>query len=437
MRKKIKIKSIIIDEKEILVETIYNKEGGVKFYLNDDLQYYFKDIPFSKNTYCLPILKIRTIKNEIWTLFNCFYTYRFFINGQPYIHLIYNMIVMSDVEEKNFQCNRLRVKLKNFASIPISNLLPNNLSFTYDNYRINTKIKFQYCNIIIKSKHFSNYDDLYTQFTYLFELLNFIYGYFFSIEKITFYCDKKKIVVETETVHKYISSKMYINKGLHFLKLDVNKNFKTIFINYINFRKIAHYQLDLFFESTMENNKYNELNVVKILQIFDGIFANLQQFSNDLNIYPKELNDDIINYIDNIDFNDLNEKYQVSININDKIKQCIYSMYKVNYREKIKHIFETNNEIIFEAEKNEKSGHLKFTELVNKSVNSRNMVSHADEKSKYLTSTESLVYIYKFVLTFRLLIFNAIGLSKYIDSDKLEKVIKRLDAFIEKNLNNQ
>lgn len=197
MRKKIKIKSIIIDEKEILVETIYNKEGGVKFYLNDDLQYYFKDIPFSKNTYCLPILKIRTIKNEIWTLFNCFYTYRFFINGQPYIHLIYNMIVMSDVEEKNFQCNRLRVKLKNFASIPISNLLPNNLSFTYDNYRINTKIKFQYCNIIIKSKHFSNYDDLYTQFTYLFELLNFIYGYFFSIEKITFYCDKKKIVVET------------------------------------------------------------------------------------------------------------------------------------------------------------------------------------------------------------------------------------------------
>lgn len=436
MRKKIKIKSIIIDDKEILVETIYNKEGGVKFYLNDDLQYYFNDILFSKKTYFLPILKIRTIKNEIWTLFDCFYTYRFFIN-QPYIHLIYNMIVMSDVDRKNFQCNRLRVKLKNFASIPISNLLPNNLSFAYDNYRINAKIKLQYCNIIIKSKNFSNYDDLYTQFTYLFELLNFIYGYFFSIEKITFYCDKEKIVVETETVHKYISSKMYINKGLHFLKLDVNKNFKTVFINYINFRKIAQYQLDLFFESTMENNKYNELNVVKILQIFDGIFANLQQFSNDLNIYPKELNDDIINYIDNIDFNDLNEKYQVSININDKIKQCIYSMYKVNYREKIKHIFETNNEIIFEAEKNEKSGHLKFTELVNKSVNSRNMVSHADEKSKYLTSTESLVYIYKFVLTFRLLIFNAIGLSKYIDSDKLEEVIEKLDAYIEKNLKNQ
>lgn len=225
---------------------------------------------------------------------------------------------------------------------------------------------------------------------------------------------------------------MYINKGLHFLKLDVNKNFKTIFINYINFRKIAHYQLDLFFESTMENNKYNELNVVKILQIFDGIFANLQQFSNDLYIYPKELNDEIINYIDNIDFNDLNEKYQVNININDKIKQCIESMYKVKYREKIKHIFEINNVIVFKAEKNEKSGHLKFNELVNKSVNSRNMVSHADEKSKYLTSTESLVYIYKFVLTFRLLIFNEIGLSKYIDLDKLEEVTEKLDAYIEK-----
>ena len=65
------------------------------------------------------------------------------------------------------------------------------------------------------------------------------------------------------------------------------------------------------------------------------------------------------------------------------------------------------------------------------------MVSHADEKSNYLTSTESLVYIYKFVLTFRLLIFNEIGLSKYIDSDKLEEVIEKLDAYIEKNLKNQ
>lgn len=184
----------------------------------------------------------------------------------------------------------------------------------------------------------------------------------------------------------------------------------------------------------MESNQYTELNVVSILQIFDGIFDKLSQFEDKLICYPEELNEQIVDNINKIDFSDLCQKYKVDIDINKRIIDRIESMYYSSYDKKLRTIFKINNNLIFDKEINKNKNHLSFNDLIEKCKNSRNKISHADDKDIYLKELENTVYLYKFVLTFRMLIFNEVSLYRYVDNIKLSKHINNLDSYIEEHL---
>lgn len=297
-------------------------------------------------------------------------------------------------------------------------------------------MKFKNClKVEIKSQDYVKASYLYKHFTYIFELLNMIYGYFLKRNIAVYYNDAKKIIVENNIVDKYISSRKYIKRDLYFFNsIDINE-FENIYSKYINLRKKAQLQFDLYFISTMESNQYTELNVVSILQIYDGIFDKLSQFEDKQICYPKELNEQIINNINEIDFSDLCQKYKVDIDINKRIIDRIESMYYSSYDKKLRTIFKINNKLIFDKEIQKKKDHLSFNDLIEKCKNSRNKISHADDKDIYLKELENTVYLYKFVLTFRMLIFNEVSLYKYVDNIKLSRHINNLDLYIESKLN--
>jgi len=433
MQEKIDIKSIIFEDHEFKVKQISDSEDGIKFYLQKEFEEYFPGIVCSNNTYSLETLKIRTLSNDVWTLFNCHFTYRI-AHDYYYIHLIYNEIVKSNVNDRNFKCNRLIVKLKGHKNIKF-NLFCARLSFNHDNYNISVDQFKNYIKIEIRSKDYDTASDLYKQFIYIFELFNIIYGYFLKRYQVIYYNDTKKIIVENSIVDKYISSQKYIREDLYFLNsIDINE-FENIYSEYIALRKKAQLQFDLYFISTMEGNQYTELNVVSILQIYDGIFDKLSQFKDKLICYPEELNKQIVNCINQVDFSDLCDKYKVDIDINKRIIDRIESMYYSSYDKKLRTIFKINNKLIFYKEIHNERNHLSFNGLIEKCKNSRNKISHADDKDIYLKELENIVYLYKFVLTFRMLIFNEVSLYKYVDNIKLSRHINNLDSYIESNLN--
>ena len=266
-------------------------------------------------------------------------------------------------------------------------------------------------------------------------MFNIIYGYFLKRCQVIYYNDDEKIIVENNIVDKYISSKNYIKNDLYFLNSINVDEFENIYSKYIDLRKKAQLQFDLYFISTMESNQYTELNVVLILQVFDGIFDKLLQFSDKLVCYPEELNIQIVDCINQIDFSDLCHKYKVDIDINKRIIDRIENMHYSSYDKKLRTIFKINNKLIFEKEINKAKNHLSFNNLIEKCKNSRNKISHADDKAVYLKELENTVYLHKFVLTFRMLIFNEIFLYKYVDNIKLSRCINNFDSYIESNLN--
>lgn len=434
MQRKIKIKSIIFKNNEFEIKQINDQENGIKFYLQEEFNDYFPGNIYSNNTYSLEKLNIRTLDNEVWTLFNCHFTYRVAPDYYYYIHLIYSEIVKNNVNNRDFDCNRLVVKLKWYKTTEFD-FFCDKLFFNYDNYKISVMKFKNYIKVEIKSQDYAKASALYKHFTYIFELLNIIYGYFLKRDIVVYYNDTKKIIVENNIVDKYISSRKYIKKDLYFLNsIDINE-FENIYSKYIDLRKKAQLQFDLYFISTMESNQYTELNVVSILQIYDGIFDKLSQFKDKLICYPEELNRQIVDCINQVDFSDLCDKYKVDIDINKRIIDRIESMYYSSYDKKLRTIFKINNKLIFYKEIHKEKKHLSFNNLIEKCKNSRNKISHADDKDIYLKELENTVYLYKFVLTFRMLIFNEVSLYKYVDNIKLSRHINNLDLYIESKLN--
>ena len=110
--------------------------------------------------------------------------------------------------------------------------------------------------------------------------------------------------------------------------------------------------------------------------------------------------------------------------------ELVYDVYKEEYiKDSFIVVAATNNK---EINKNE--NHLSFNDLIEKCKNSRNKISHADDKNIYLKELENTVYLYKFVLTFRMLIFNEVSLYRYVDNIKLSRHINNLDSYIEEHL---
>lgn len=429
MRKNINIKSIILDSGlEINVEQLANKENGIKFYVTELVHDNFDILDRLHKTIPLEKIKVRTLKNKIYTLFNCFYTVRG--NDELYIHLVFNEIVRCEVEDRNFKCNKLIVEFDNTNNLKCKDF-SENINFSVDDVKIKHMTNKNKYEVIISSKDYKERDTLFSYFSDYFEIINLIIGYFPSIVKTTYKSNSKSYVIENEIVSKYITSDEYKKRDLGFLENLDNETFKEAYIKYRNFSENALLQMSMYFMSTMKRNSYVEINVVNVLQTLDGLYDKLSKFKNKIVDYSSEMNDDIINLIKSVDFSDINSKYNNNININNKIVGCIGRMNYVQYRMKLKNMFEYNDYIVFKEEKkNNNKPFIKYNTLINKCVNSRNKFSHVVDNKDYLFETENVVYIHKLILIFRLLVLEEIGLSTNINMQLLNLHISLVNNYI-------
>ena len=77
MRKHLNIKSIILENgTEIDVEQLSDKEEGIKFYVTKLVRDNFDILLGLRQTVSLNKIYVRTLKNKVYTIFNCFYTIR-------------------------------------------------------------------------------------------------------------------------------------------------------------------------------------------------------------------------------------------------------------------------------------------------------------------------------------------------------------------------
>lgn len=443
--KKLKIKSIIINNEEIAVEQKVDNENGIKFYIKDQIMNYF-DFKGLVETISLNMIKVRTDKNKIYSLFDCFYTIRGdnIIHEQLsmreisdlYIHLTYNIFVKEDVNEINFFCNKLVVELEYIKNLEENNFFEN-VSINLDNISIkylSTKTKQK---IIISSKQISNTEILFSYFISYLELISLIIGYFPNIIKKTYKFDKKTYIIENEIVSKYISAEKYKKRDLFIFKDINNEQFRESYIKYRLFSEKSTLPLSVYFFVMMKKPSYVDVDIVNILQALDGLYDKLNFFENEIEDYPKEMNDEIKDLIKVVDFSVINKKYKNDVDINEKINNCIERMNYFSYRKKLKNMFKYDNYIIFQEEKKKDNiPFIYYDLLVAKCCNSRNRLSHVDERENCLSAVESVAYIYKIILIFRLLVLEEIGLKNQIDNKLLNQHINLINTFIKEKLSN-
>ena len=324
MRKKINIKSIVLnDSTEISVNQISDNDEGIKFYIDKKISNNFDILKGLIQTVPLHQIQVKTLENEICTLFNCFYTVR----GEEnlYIHLIFNEIVWGKVDERNFKCNELIVELENTKKLK-SKDFSENIEFTIDDITIKHFINRTNYEIIISSSNIKNTNELFYYFVKYFELINLIVGYFPIIIKTTYKLNSISYVVENEVVNKYVTDDRYCQKDFSILNNINNENFKNAYIKYCNFSKNAALQLSMYFMAMMKTKSYVEINVVNLLQTLDGLYDKLSIFENEKEDFSKEMNNDIIKLVKNVDFTEVNNKYKNTIDINKKIIDNIQRM---------------------------------------------------------------------------------------------------------------
>ena len=433
MRRKLKIKSIILKgSTEINVKQIIDNDDGIKFYYDENMSQYFDALKGWRETIQLQKIQVRTLENEIYTLFDCFYTVR--IEKERYIHLIFNEIVIGKVDERNFKCNKLIVELKN-TEILKSKDFSENIEFTVDDITIKHFINRKKYEVIISSSNIKNTNELFHYFAKYFELINFIVGYFPIIIKTTYKLNNIAYVVENEVVNKYVTDDRYRQKDFGILNNINNESFKNAYIKYCSFSKNAALQLSMYFMSMMATKSYVEIKVVNLLQTIDGLYDKLSIFENEKEEFSKEMNADIIELVKNINFDGINDKYENKIDIKQKIIDNIQRMNCITYRNKLKNMFKYREHIVFQEEQKENNyPFIKYNIFVNKCVNSRNKFSHVDEKEIYLFEEENVVYLYKLVLIIRLRVLEEIGLDKKINLSLLSGHLILINNYIKSEL---
>ena len=250
MHKRLNIKSVILENgTEIEVKQLTNKEDGIKFYVNKLVHDNFDILLGLRQTVSLDKIYVRTLKNKVYTLFNCFYTIRG--NDDLFIHLIFNEIVREKVDVRNFKCNQLIVEFDYTGNLKSKEFFEN-INFTIDDITIMHPINRKKYEIIITSPTIKNTEELFSYFANYFELISLIIGYFPTITKTTYKLNSKVYIVENDVVNKYITVDEYRKRDLGILNNLNNESFKNSYIKYRDFSKRALLQLSMYFMSIMK-----------------------------------------------------------------------------------------------------------------------------------------------------------------------------------------
>lgn len=321
-----------------------------------------------------------------------------------------------------------------------------NYKVMYDQYNLEKIMNFEEYSkseqnvrvILSTNKKEEDFDHLFLTF---YGFINIIIGFFPTlISGIT----------EFELSKKYFSNYMYIRNDSVFLEDDLNIDFTNAYKKYLDILKMSYFQIDYFSYITSINNLYiPEISVVNILQVFDGLYDNLKILKKSSFISQKlsnsklkkirksicttfEINKNEILKIIDKDYENKSIEYdELFDKLKDDLKNSILKLGNVNFDNKLREIFNyvTQNYEVFNYEKKSEE---KYDEFLNKCKKTRNSFSHSFDSDKKFNGFESSMYIFKFVLTFRLLILEEMELTEYISKSKIKKFVDKIDKRLEK-----
>lgn len=403
---------------EYQVSLIECDENGIK--ISFDGNKFLGDFIYSGEQYYLEKLKCINDKNEKITLFKVRFTIGINLTGGFYAHIIFNIVVYNFIDNNDLKYNKLKVTVDS-SQYSIQHIF----GFNEVNLNNNTNLILGDNYFFFESSIVRNVSELYSIFISFYEYFNLLVGFFPAIINVSYFRNEKEFKYKFNVVEKYITKNEYRKNNLLFTSILNENEFLISFNKFKTFREKIFVPMDVYYCSMMEHNVYPEYAVVNLLQAFDGLYNQLSNFENEKEIFGDQEKKYIINRYMNVDISDITDKFD-----KNRLSGLLGYINKPSFSIKIENILNLY-EKLFEYEKNNRINEDKtyFNLLLTKLVNTRNKFSHAlIRKNKYLTKSESTIYILKLFIAFRLCIMNEIGI-KYNDK-LLDDYILKLDVKI-------
>lgn len=447
MNEKMKIRSVFFKERYIDVENASYKD------IKDGITILLESLSelnnlFNTNIMCeletLNILQIKNEDNQEITLINPTYykSYDTHLN-KHYIHINYKEIIYGLVNEEYSKSDEV--------------IFHTNWRYCIDkiNIKYDDNIEIQFDGkeaITARATMLMERKELENAILCFMELLLYMYG---SIPKVKFFEYKNnsqifKYIIPL--VDKYNVEDEY-EKGYLFINTSItNSNMEKYLKDYIQLKSKSELVFSFLLYAMKKSDMYIDIRICNMLQVLDGLYDILYEREENI-IYTektKKLLLKRVSLINDIDLStediDLIKNYSnrfyknISTDFNkfiiDKSKNILSTCNQVSFKDKLKRVFMENKEIFIQEldETTKLYKRMSFKSFIEKCYISRNRLSHVVEKPNYLSGTESVVYIHKLILLFRLMILKNIGASNEIIEKMLKLEVEKIDEYILKNI---
>lgn len=297
-----------------------------------------------------------------------------------------------------------------------------NIKATCDKVRYSFFYGIDGIKILLETDDVDNFD-LDSKFLNLYEYIFILIGYYpvilkgpeFDINEISekYKTSEKHMIPQTSFVNN-LSTDRFIDSYKRFLELKEKILFQ---IDYYSIATSKFYDC------------YPQIAIVNVLQCLDGIYDNVEATKN----YRRYMSHGEAKKVKKTT-NDVN--VQQILKDDDKITKFISRLSdticrveEYDYTDKLKFVFNhvNINYGIFNFEKNQEDDTY-FDRFIEKCKNTRNKFSHGLNKiDNYFNGKESIFYLYKLLLVFRLLIIEELKLDSFINKDLLQCIINDID----------
>lgn len=306
----------------------------------------------------------------------------------------------------------------------------------------NDTINFEYGNktIYISNEHIkivstnisqSEFKDIYID---ILQILYILIGYFPPINKIIY--KKYSLIIEEyyELPYLFYTAYEYIRKDNILVNVNSIKDWSNLITDYRKMlSEIPEKSIHGLFYSTSYYNKYSDIQLCNLIQAIDGFTTKI--YKNQIDIEKSLLVDQIIDFVFSLN---VSEKYK------NNFKNFINQFRSLSLKERLKLFCNTSpyvlqKESLLESYYKEKTNKClvfsKKNKLFSKCLNERNSLSHMGNKDELLTPLEKKIYLYKFLLIFRINIIKLLKLDNQIISSNLEENIQNIESLYLSNLN--
>lgn len=295
------------------------------------------------------------------------------------------------------------------------NITKENKYFKYNNYQITLGNNFVELTDKLQK---GDSDEYLSVFLEIYELICLFIGYFPLIKKIEIYIDNNVIEEYGDLVYLYYSSNDIIHNSFSLVDINDINNFDKIIKVWKNLKEeVGKYPILGLFISQMKDNHYLEYTLVTLLQSIDGYGS--VKIKNKLS-KKSEKDKKIIKFLlESINSYD-------EINKKDKEKVCKYinNYHNPCFEDTLRYLIDNNDfskKIFFEEiylnklykneDKNECGLYIEKNSYLTKSVNERNKVSHMSIKTNSFNNLQSKIACYKWLLAYRVIIIQELGIN--------------------------